>query len=93
MSDSPLRKKKVFVTCPTCKGYKGIYGHSSMGHPATLPCPQCGACGEVDQSTIPLTLLSTVTEIHKGTPMIICTCDLCDMEEDPCPVHPKGESK
>lgn len=49
---SDLRKKKIFVTCPNCKGYKGIYGHSALGHPATLPCPQCDACGEVDQNTL-----------------------------------------
>lgn len=49
---SDLRKKKIFVTCPNCKGYKGIYGHSALGHPATLPCPQCGACGEVDLDSI-----------------------------------------
>lgn len=83
---SELRKKKVFVTCPTCKGYKGIYGKSSLGHPATLPCPQCGACGEVDQSTLTLTVLATVTEVNKGLPMLICICDLV---EEPCPVHTK----
>ena len=83
---SDLRKKKVFVTCPNCKGYKGIYGHSALGHPATLPCPQCGACGEVDQSTLSFSVLSTIVDLGKGTPMMICICDLLD---DPCPVHPK----
>lgn len=55
MSDSLLRKKKIFVKCPTCKGYKGIYGKSPTGHPATLPCPRCpGSSGEV--------LLESLTE-------------------------------
>jgi hypothetical protein len=53
MSDSLLRKKKIFVTCPKCKGHKGIYGKSSMGYPATLPCPRCpGSSGEVDLETL-----------------------------------------
>lgn len=52
MTDSPLRKKKIFVTCPKCKGFKAIYGKSAMGYPATLPCPQCDATGEVDQATL-----------------------------------------
>lgn len=52
MSDSPLRKKKIFVTCPKCEGHKGIYGRSDRNYPATLPCPQCDATGEVDQSTL-----------------------------------------
>ena len=49
---SELRKPKVFVRCPNCKGYKGVYGRSAMGHPATLPCERCNACGEVDQATL-----------------------------------------
>jgi len=52
MNDSVLRKKKVLVKCPNCHGHKGVYGKSAMGHPATLPCPQCDATGEVDQDTI-----------------------------------------
>lgn len=35
------------MKCPTCKGYKGIYGKSASGHPATLPCPRCNATGEL----------------------------------------------
>lgn len=50
--DSPLRKRKIFVTCPKCEGHKGIYGRSATGHPATLPCPRCDASGEVDQTTL-----------------------------------------
>jgi len=84
---SELRYKKIYVTCPTCKGYKGIYGKSALGHPATLPCPQCEATGEVDQSTLPFTILATVTEFQKGTPMFICL--LCDYVHEPCSVHLK----
>jgi len=50
--DSPLRKKKIFAKCPKCFGYKGIYGKSPTGHPATLPCPRCDATGEVDISLL-----------------------------------------
>lgn len=51
--DSPLRKRKVMVKCPRCLGYRGIYGHSALGHPATLPCPRCdNSSGEVDFATL-----------------------------------------
>lgn len=36
------------MKCPTCKGHKGIYGKSASGHPATLPCPTCGATGVLE---------------------------------------------
>lgn len=49
---SDLRKPKIMVKCPRCDGHKGIYGKSQMGYPATLPCPQCDATGEVDQATL-----------------------------------------
>jgi hypothetical protein len=52
MNDSILRKRKIFVKCPRCDGHKGIFGHSALGHPATLPCDRCDATGEVDQDTI-----------------------------------------
>lgn len=35
------------MKCPDCKGHKGIFGKSATGHPATLPCPTCGATGEI----------------------------------------------
>jgi hypothetical protein len=50
---SELRRIKVMVKCPVCHGYKGIYGKSQMGYPATLPCPRCpSSSGEVDQATL-----------------------------------------
>lgn len=38
------------MTCPTCKGHKGVFGKSPMGYPATLPCPTCDATGEVEDN-------------------------------------------
>lgn len=35
------------MKCPRCKGCKGIYGKSATGHPATLPCPDCNATGDI----------------------------------------------
>jgi hypothetical protein len=53
MSDSPLRKRTILVKCPRCLGFKGIYGKSAMGYPATLPCPRCiNSSGEVDLETL-----------------------------------------
>lgn len=50
---SDLRKSKMMVKCPRCNGYKGIYGKSQMGYPATLPCPRCpNSSGEVDFNTM-----------------------------------------
>jgi hypothetical protein len=41
------------VKCPVCHGYKGVYGKSAMGHPATLPCERCpNSSGEVDFDTM-----------------------------------------
>lgn len=36
------------MKCPTCRGHKGVYGKSASGHPATLPCPDCGATGTIE---------------------------------------------
>jgi len=50
---SELRKPKILVKCPRCLGFRGIYGKSSMGYPATLPCPRCiNSSGEVDLATL-----------------------------------------
>lgn len=38
------------MKCPTCKGYKGVFGKSATGHPATLPCNTCGATGEIGEN-------------------------------------------
>lgn len=35
------------MKCLTCKGHKGITGRNAAGNPATLPCPDCGATGEI----------------------------------------------
>lgn len=35
------------MKCPTCQGHKGVFGRNSSGHPATLPCPTCGATGDI----------------------------------------------
>ncbi len=83
---SDLRKKRIFVTCPNCKGYKSVFGYSALGHPATLPCPQCNACGEVDQSTLSFKVLATVVDVGRGKPMLVCICDLVDSK---CPIHTK----
>lgn len=45
-------KKTITITCPKCKGHKGIYGRSERNYPATLPCPDCNATGEVNQTTL-----------------------------------------
>lgn len=55
MSDSSLRQPKIWVKCPRCLGFKGIYGRSERNYPATLPCPRCpNSSGEV--------LLETLTD-------------------------------
>lgn len=35
------------MKCPDCKGFKGVFGYSPLGYPATLPCETCDATGEV----------------------------------------------
>ncbi|MGH7974788.1 MAG: hypothetical protein ACREBR_04635 [bacterium] len=60
---STHRDRVIFIKCPKCEGHKGVSGRSTLGHPATLPCPRCDAVGEVPQDSL--------TELEKNPPQPI----------------------
>ena len=61
-----MRERPLFVTCPKCKGHKGISGRSDGPYkgPATLPCDRCPSSG----GEVPL---ESLTEEEKNPPQPI----------------------
>lgn len=54
------RLKSIKIRCPRCSGYKAIPGTTDGLYkaPATLPCPRCNSCGEVD--------INSLTDLEKN---------------------------